>query len=159
MPSPLHEPATPRGYALTMKPHLSAFLLTFLFANLPAVQVSGMNVGTYGGFVVGSAAVAALVTIAALRARRARWYGHALLLALTCAVAPFVAGGVTGAAIGLLDRGTLQGALDLGGTGLFGASLIFPFLAGATLLAWGVALLAGWANDRWASRAHGVGAA
>lgn len=134
---------------------LTVFLTTFAFAMLPALVIRYTHMPVLG-FVIGSAAVAAAITAMVTLARRRHVALQVALLLITCTLTPVLAGGVTGVAVGWLLHHTIEGAMETLDEAMFGTTLTFPFLAGATLVAWFVAVAAGALFDRFGPRARRV---
>jgi hypothetical protein len=123
-----------------MKPILVPLSAVFCLALVPAGVVYAMfEPGPLVAFVVGSAAVAATIALPVSVARGRHWLLHLGLFVPTVGVVPFVAGGVTGLAVALAssEAGTVENGVSVGLTGAF---LLYPFLVGAAVLAWGVGL-------------------
>jgi hypothetical protein len=135
-----------------MNPSIVAFLVTLLFASLPAGFVCVTIVqGHWPGFVLGTAVVAAVTTGSVVRSRGARAWVRVLVGLLTCAAMPFVAGGVTGLGVGL-SGGPFAGVAESVFVGFTGAYLLYVPLLGAALVAWALAFGAHRLAGRWAAR-------
>jgi hypothetical protein len=139
-----------------MKPLLPAlftFVAVFLLAAVPAHAVAGVGrADELFAFHFGTAVVAAVTTAASVVARTRGWAGRIGLFVLTVATLPFVAGGSTGFAVGLLSTNSaaeVGSSVDLG---LAGARMLYPMLFAASLAAWALAVTTLWATNQVAAR-------